>query len=222
MIRVEKVDPPPNFDFEAQVSTPGQNALLELIGDPQASIRTGRKRKVVANKIDEIPPNNLPSFWTKALPHLCKSYKRICSYLGLRIYPGTGAAEVDHYQPKEKYQHLAYSWDNFRLSCKLANTFKNNFEDVIDPFEVQDGWLGINILTGHVTILVADVSLRDKLKDTIKRLRLNIEPTFVELRLEYINDYIGISDGPHISFEKLERDAPFVAREIERQGKKRS
>jgi hypothetical protein len=53
-------------------------------------------------------------------------------------------------------------------------------------------------------------------------LRLNEEPTFVELRLEYINDYLGVPGGPHITFEKLERDAPFVAREIERQGKKRT
>jgi hypothetical protein len=220
MIRVDLVDPP--ADFEAQVGIPGQNALLELIGDSRASIRKGPRRNVVANNIGEIPSKDLPNFWTEALPHLCKSYRRICSYLGLRIHPGTGAAEVDHFKPKEKYQHLAYSWENFRLSCKLANTFKNNFEDVIDPFKVEDDWFGLNILTGHVIILVTDKGLCNILEDTIKRLRLNEEPTFVELRLEYINDYLGVPGRPHITFEKLERDAPFVAREIERQGMKRS
>ena len=222
MIRVELVDPPTDFDFEAQVGTPGHNALLELIGDSRASIRKGPKRDVVANEIRKIPSSALPSLWTKALPHLCKSYKRRCSYLGLRIHPGTGAAEVDHYKPKEKYQELAYSWGNFRLSCKLANTFKNNFEDVIDPFQVEDGWFGLDILTGHVTVLATDQDLYNMLEATIKRLRLNKEPTFVELRLEYINDYLGVPGRPHISFEKLEHDAPFVAREIERQGMKRS
>ncbi len=222
MIPVARANPPDGFDFENSVAIPGQNALWELIGDPRAARRTGRKRNVVATRIQDIPANKLPSFWTKALPHLCVVYAQICAYLGLRIHPGTGSPEVDHFMPKDRYQHLAYSWDNFRLSCKLVNTFKSTHEDVVDPFEVGHDWFGINLATGHVVPRTADVDLRTVIDQTITRLHLNSETTFVLARLQYIDDYLGVGGGPTIPFEKLERDAPFVAREIERQGKKRT
>jgi hypothetical protein len=65
-------------------------------------------------------------------------------------------------------------------------------------------------------VLSGDPSLRPGLELTITRLHLNTEPTFVKLRLKYIDDYFN----GDISFRLLQRDAPFVAREIERQGKK--
>jgi hypothetical protein len=124
--------------------------------------------------------------------------------------------EVDHFKPKHKYQHLAYSWENFRLSCKLANTFKDVHEDVVDPFGLEADCFGINLFSGDVFVLSGDANLHPGLELTIARLHLNDEPTFVELRRRYIDDYFS----GDISFRLLQRDAPFVAREIERQGKK--
>lgn len=214
MIHVEIATPP--TEFEDLVATPGQNALWELVGDPKAAVRPGPKRKVVARTISQIPSNALPDYWTRTLPHLCIAYRRICSYLGLLILPGTAVPEVDHFKPKNKYQHLAYSWENFRLSCKLTNTFKGTHEDVVDPFEIEADYFGINLFSGHVIALSRDTGLRPRLEQTIARLHLNIESTFVQLRLKYIDDYFN----GDISFRMLQRDAPFVAREIERQGKK--
>jgi hypothetical protein len=215
VIHIKKAAPP--ADFVEQVATPGQYALWELLGDPRAPVRSGRKRAVVATSIGQIPSNSLPSYWTRAIPDLCVAYKRICAYLGLRIHPGVAAAEVDHFKPKTRYQHLAYDWDNFRLSCKLANTFKYIYEDVVDPFEIVGDCFGVNLFSGRVIAISRDASLRPAIEQTIIRLHLNTEPTFVDARLEYINDYLSAE----ISFDRLLRDAPFVAREIERQGKKR-
>ncbi len=214
MIHVSKVSSP--TDFDDLVAIPGREALLELVGHPSAPARPGPKRKVVAQNIRQIPSNKIPAYWTKVLPQLCTAYKRICSYLGLRIYPGTAVAEVDHFKPKAKYQHLSYDWDNFRLSCKLANTFKGDNEDVIDPFEIEADCFGVNLLSGHVITLCEDAALRQRVDQTIDRLHLNSHPTFVEARLTYIEDYLN----GDISYQLLQRDAPFVAREIERQGKK--
>ena len=214
MIRVEIADQPP--EFEALVATPGQNALWELVGDPRSAVRPGPKRTPIARSINQIPSSALPDYWTRALPHLCVAYRRICSYLGLLILPGTAVPEVDHFKPKHKYQHLAYSWDNYRLSCHLANTFKDVHEDIADPFGLEADCFGINLFSGQVFVLSGDPSLRPGLELTITRLHLNAEPTFVKLRLKYIDDYFN----GDISFRLLQRDAPFVAREIERQGKK--
>jgi hypothetical protein len=205
MIRVERSLPPRGFDYKSSVAIRGLNAMWELIGDPRA-------------RIEDIPSSKLPDHWTCALPPLCDVYRRVCSYLGLRIYPGTGSPEVDHFKPKEKHQRLAYSWGNFRLSSRLANTFKSTHEDLIDPFDVCNEWFGLNLANGHVFSRVSDARTGDAVERTITRLRLNAEETFVQARLEYINDYFGIGNGPSIPFEKLERDAPFVAREIARQG----
>ena len=187
MIHVSKVSSP--TDFDVLVAIPGRNALLELIGDPSAPARRGPKREVVATSINQIPSKKLPTYWIRVLPQLCAAYRRICSYLGLRIHPATAVAEVDHFKPKAKYQHLSYDWDNFRLSCKLANTFKGNHEDVIDPFEIEADCFGINLFSGNVIALSVDAALRQRIDQTIERLRLNSEPTFVEARLAYIEDY---------------------------------
>lgn len=214
MIHVARADPP--AEFEDLVARPGQNALYELVNDPRAAVRRGRKRKPIASSINQIPAHALPDYWTRALPQMCAAYNRICSYLGLLILPGTGVPEVDHFKPKHKYQQLAYKWDNYRLSCKLANTFKDDHEDVVDPFILEADCFGMNLFSGQVYALTADADLRPLLEKTIIRLHLNAEPTFVSLRLRYIDDYFNRD----ITFRVLQRDAPFVAREIERQGRK--
>lgn len=229
MIPVTPKPPPPDSDFDAQVATPGANALLELIGDPAAPSRPGPPRKIAAPSIDRIPQSKLPPYWRRALPLLLEAYNETCAYLGLRIHPATGAAEVDHFLPKSKYQHLAYRWENFRLSCKQANANKGNAEDVLDPFTIGSGWFSLNLLSGEVEVGAGanHPSLRTQVETTIQRLKLNDDPTFVAARREYINLYFGVRhpDGlpclPPMDFRRLEREAPFVAAEINRQGKRR-
>ena len=229
MIPVTPQPPPPEFDFNRQVAIPGGNALLELIGDPNAPPRPGRRRPVVARSIETIPADRLPSFWRKALPVLRKAYGHKCAYLGLRIHPATGAAEVDHFLPKSKHQNLAYCWDNFRLSCKLANANKDDHEDILDPFVIAHGLFSLNLFSGEVEIgpRATNPDIRERVNATIKRLKLNIEPTFVAARKDYIDRHFGIGNlaslipQPPMDFLSLEFEAPFVAAEIDRQGKKR-
>jgi hypothetical protein len=58
-------------------------------------------------------------------------------------------------------------------------------------------------------------------------LELNEEPTFVAARKDYIDRHFGIGDPagllsqPPLDFSSLAFEAPFVAAEIDRQGKKR-
>lgn len=230
MIPVTPQPPPPDFDFNNQVAIPGSNALLELIGDPNAPPRPGPRRKIIYTSIDEIPGKALPDFWRNALPALRRVYGNTCAFLGLRIHPATGAAEVDHFLPKSKYQSLSYSWDNFRLSCKLANTHKDDHEDVLDPFAIADNLFSLNLFSGEVEIGpgATDPVVRQQVKATIKRLKLNDEPVFVAARKDYIDRHFGIGNPtdpafqPPLDFISLKFEAPFVAAEIDRQGKKRA
>lgn len=229
MIPVISQPPPPDFDFNEEVAIPGSNALRELIGDPSAPPRRGRARKATYPSIEEIPGQALPAHWRKALPALRKVYGNTCAYLGIRIHPATGAAEVDHFLPKSKYQKLAYSWANFRLSCKRANIHKDNHEDVLDPFAIANNLFSLNLFSGEVEIGpgATEPIIRDQVKATIKRLKLNEDPIFVAARKDYIDRHFGISNPadlmvqPPLDFVSLKFEAPFVAAEIDRQGMKR-
>jgi uncharacterized protein (TIGR02646 family) len=230
MIPVTPQPPPADFDFRGQVAIPGANALLELIGDPNAPSRPGPPRKVIYPSVQAIPAKVLPPFWRIALPALREVYGHTCAYLGIRIHPVTGAAEVDHFLPKSKHQALAYDWSNFRLSCKQVNTYKLNHEDVLDPFAIAHNLFSLNLFSGEVEIGpgATTPAIREQVIATIRRLRLNIDPTFVAARKDYIDRHFAIASPnsllkqPPMDFQALQFEAPFVAAEVVRQGQKRT
>ena len=215
MIRIWRAQEPSGFD--AQVRRPGRNALLELTGDPTAPHRPGPRRGVLASRIQDLRGKDLPDLWTTALPELRTAYMGICAYLGMRIHPATGAATIDHFLPKSKYQELAYEWSNFRLASARVNSCKGEHEDVLDPFEIRDGWFVLNIGTFEVEPAEGlEGATKEAVKRTIGRLKLN-EPTFCEARREYHDRYFGLStDDEPLPLSWLQRESPFVARELTR------
>ena len=124
----------------------------------------------------------------------------------------TGAASVDHMLPKSLDWREVYKWHNYRLACALMNSRKNDYRDVLDPFEVQDGWFRLELVGYQV---VPDPQLppdiRDKVQATIERLQLN-DYECLKLREEYA---AALHRGD-ISLGHLRQRAPFLARELAR------
>jgi hypothetical protein len=223
-----KVDPAaePSW-FHGEIRLKGNDILSELTGAPFRP-HNGRTRAVVASAIKDIPAKVLEkpqnAIWRRAIPELRLLYKDTCAYLGVRIY---GDATVDHFKPISKYQMQAYDWSNFRLSSSLINTFKQDHEDVLDPFLVQPGWFELTLLTGVIEPgkQVSDPAIIDQIRDTIKRLRLNENKTWVDRRREAFDRYIAFhepnypSNYPKWNLATLAIEFPFVASEIVRQGK---
>ncbi len=187
MIRVEPQPEPPGFD--SLVRQPGLKALAE-----------GR--------------DPLPSYWRRCLNDLHEDYWGVCAYVAIYINKATGARTVDHYVAKSSKRELAYEWANYRLACSLVNSRKGAFDDVLDPFEIEDGWFVLELsflqISPHPE-LQPDLDLR--VQQTIDRLRLN-DAECREARAEYYDDYI---EG-EITFDYLQRKCPFVAKELLRQG----
>lgn len=222
-----KVDPAaePSW-FHEVIRLKGDDILAELTGAPSRP-RSGRKRAVVASAIKDIPAKVLKNLqnaiWRSAIPELRLQYKDTCAYLGVRIY---GDATVDHFNPISKYPSQAYEWSNFRLSSSLVNSFKDD-QDVLDPFLVQPGWFELTLLTGVIEPgkQVSDPAIIDQIRDTIKRLRLNENKTWVDRRREAFDRYIAFhepdypSNYPKWNLAALAIEFPFVASEIVRQGK---
>jgi hypothetical protein len=192
MIHVAPRPEPPDFDDE--VRRPGKAAQAK---DPQA----------------------LPDLWRKCLKQLWEAYEGVCAYLAVRIPPGVGAKTIDHLAPKKKNPDLAYEWVNYRLVCSLMNARKSHFEDVLDPFEIEDGWFVLELSSLEV-LPHADLkpSLRSQVQSTIDRLKLN-DSECIAARAEHYAAYIEHVRDPKlgIPFGQLRRWNPFVAMELLRQ-----
>jgi len=166
---------------------------------------------------DEIPADKLPPLWRNVLPDLLIRYCRICSYLCLYIPRGTGAPSVDHMIAKSNARRLAYEWSNYRLACSLMNARKGAVADVLDPFGIEEDWFALELVAFQVVPgegLPPDAA--GAVCETIERLGLN-DHICCEARTEYAQDYWE----EHMSLDQLVRRAPFVARELKRQGRLR-
>lgn len=212
MIRVTPAPEPEHFD--AIVRQPGLRALAELAGEAPLPPRSGRPRSAVATTREGIPVGLYPAYWTEIIPDLLQAYSRICSYACLYIEEVTGAASVDHRLPKSIAWQHAYEWSNYRLACSLINSRKGQYLDVLDPFEIEDGWFQIELVAFQVlpnphlpTEQVAAVTA------TIDRLGLN-ERRCLAARENHAVAYFERD----ITLQHLRKRAPFLARELERQG----
>jgi hypothetical protein len=199
MIPVARQDEPPEFDDEVRAK--GQQFRRDHPCDPPVPTVYWRGR----------------DYWTNvnAKKQLWQRYGGVCAYCCIYVDPNSAYwGTVDHFRPKRHYPDLAYEWDNFRLASTLPNSVKGDHEDVIDPFEVETGWFRLNAATLHVepgpdldAATLADVEA------SISRLRLNrVEHILGRRRL--VADYL-VGD---LTLNALLRDAPFLAREIERWG----
>ena len=210
MIPVAPADEPATFG--ATVKQPGLRAIVELVGErpPRAA---GRRFSQVADSREAIPPDRFPPYWRCAIDDLLENYHRICAYLRIYIPRGVGAPSVDHMVPKSMRWDQVYEWTNYRLACALMNARKSDVEQVLDPFDVQDGWFALELYEFQVVPGVGlPCSVETQVTTTIRRLRLN-DSQCREARREFAVNYWC----DEIKWSYLERHAPFVARELDRQ-----
>ena len=205
---------PPTFD--ADVRQPGLRAIAELVGK-RPPRKAGRRYARVAESEEEIPASKFPPYWREALGDLLERYDRICSYLCLYIPRGVGAPSVDHMIAKSMQWDQVYEWTNYRLACSLMNARKDAIASVLDPFEIEDDWFALELVEFQIVpgeALPPDVLTR--VEATIERLRLN-DLECRKARQEFVENY---RNGA-IRHDYLTRHAPFVERELRRQGRLR-
>lgn len=214
MMRVTLAPEPP--DFTERVRRPGLNAIAELVGEPALSRRGPKRRNY--DRREDIPAGAFPPFWQEALPDLIKAYRRICGYTCLYIEPVTGGASVDHMVPKARAWDRVYEWDNYRLVCALMNSRKGDAEDVLDPFEVSDNWFALELVAHQIVPGPEAIGeIRRRVEATVRLLGLNDE-ICRKARQEYTACYLA----GEIRLDYLERRAPFIVRELRRQGQLRA
>lgn len=209
MLPVQLAQEPPTFD--KNVRQPGLRHLMERDGGPVK--RRGPKRKAMS--VDRDITSKLKPLWRSALPDMLVAYRRTCAFLALYIPPATGNPTVDHMLPKSRHPSLAYEWANYRLCAASVNARKRDTEGIVDPFECQSGWFELELVSFQVKR--GSAAPKAKQADIERTLDLlNIE----DARRAREEHYVDYENG-EISFEKLQRLAPFVAAEVERQKRRR-
>lgn len=215
MIRVEPAREPPSFHENVRLR--GLDAIAELCGEAASRARPGPRRARIADTREAIPADAYPPFWRDALDDMLAGYHRICAYSCLYIEHVTGGATVDHMLPRSTHWRHVYEWNNYRLACALMNSRKADAADVLDPFEVEEGWFAMELDDCQVIPGAGlDRAVAARVEAAISRLRLNDEDCS-RARREYVDAYL---DGD-ISLRRLTQRAPFIARELRRQGRLR-
>ncbi len=195
-----KMQPEPAM-FDQKVRIPG-NAYLKKLAQTQGVAKPKVTYKEWARHDN----------WRHIRVHIHDLYRGICAYTAHWI-PRSSSPNVDHFVPKSIDPWLAYEWSNYRLACPLVNTHKLDYQDILDPFTIQENWF----LLEFPTLLIKpnptlDVDLYEKVSNTIKRLKLNEDEAFVNDRNAWLKRYCLGGN-----FNQLKKDAPFIAHELERQ-----
>jgi hypothetical protein len=152
-------------------------------------------------------------YWQESLNDLYDAYHHVCSYTAAWMPSPQSSRTVDHFIPKSVNPEKAYEWSNFRLSCARANTWKGTHQDILDPFKIGDDWFIIDFSLLEVKPNPnLDPEIQQAVTITIERLKLNGSDC-TRGRETWFNEFCNGC----ISFEFLERRAPFIAYELKRQ-----
>jgi hypothetical protein len=190
MIKVN-IQPEP-ATFNAKVRLPGERFLRACGGRP----RKWKKKE----------------FWRETLNDLRISYGGICAYSSFWIPQG---GSVDHFWPKSQRPDLAYEWSNYRFCNPKINSNKGDSQEVLDPFNIINGWFTLNFASFLVEPgenLPEDVE--KAINDTIRILQLNKDDVLIQSRYEVARSYAM----EEVTLPHLQRRYPFIAAEILRQG----
>lgn len=153
-------------------------------------------------------------YWRESLKDLYEAYNKVCAYSAQWIPRTEGSPTVDHFIPKSVKPELAYEWSNFRLSCLKMNARKRDFQDILDPFQIEPGWFILDFPSLLIKVNPdLEEPMKSQVRSTIKRLRLNDDDDCVKHRQDWLIQYCK----GNITFKFLKETAPFIAYELERQ-----
>ena len=181
-------------DFSERVRRPGA-AFLGAFSHPTTGAWKGKE------------------FWRRVLPDMREVYGGVCAYSAHWISPVTGGHSVDHFIPKVLDPQLAYEWSNFRYVCSKFNARKGT-RTILDPFRLEPDWFIIDF-DSFLVKPSPDLTQEQQavVRATIEVLKLNDDEGCVELREECV---LALRNGD-ISFSHLQKRAPFIAYELQRQ-----
>jgi hypothetical protein len=208
----------PDYDFHHDVHERGEDAIRRLAGLPALRTWKGPSIKARVGRIEDVTHSMLRDYpyWTRAIPALHRAYRGYCAYLA-RYIELVETPTTDHFVALHDSTDpmLAYTWSNYRLAHHLVNSVKSAIPDVLDPFEIGEGWFAIDFGTFETAIgPKAPSEQRSAIQRTITALRLDGRELAIT-RGRAAERYWS----RRLLLKSLEDDEPFLASELRRQGR---
>lgn len=151
-------------------------------------------------------------YWSRCLDDLYIAYEETCAYLAVWIprgvSSGIGCASVEHFVPVLQGRHLAYEWNNYRLTSSLANNVRDTML-VLDPFTLPPDVFGLRLNSGEV--FLRQMPLASCVQATKNTLLVVNNRTFSQYRAVLFTRYKAQPDV-------LRKESPFIHAEAVRQG----
>lgn len=222
-VRAQPEPQAPVYDFHHDVYERGEDAIRQLAGLPSLRTWKGPNIRARVQHVEDVTPEMLRDYpyWTRALSALHSAYHGRCAYLARYIEP-VETPTTDHFVALRNAPDpmFAYTWSNYRLAHALVNSVKSAIPDVLDPFEIGEGWFAIDFGTFH-TVIGPDAPLdqRDAIEGTIQALKLDrgeVTNTRKRAAERYWSPPPGLRPVP---LWHLEQDEPFLASELRRQNR---
>jgi hypothetical protein len=187
MIAVKRVRKPARF-----------NATVKIPGDAW----------LAANPLAKRPK----PLWTPFTPKLSAGFDDLCGYAAM--HDPTGGT-VDHFLSFRNRRDLAYEWGNYRFASAPLNSSKKFADaDVLDPYEVGDGWFEVLLPSLQLRVTAAvPAALKAKAEYTLKRLQLRDGERIIRWRKSWYDMYCA----GMLTLDGLKRVAPLLAQAVEKQ-----
>lgn len=151
-------------------------------------------------------------YWSPFRAELALGFMQRCGYSAMWISSGT----VDHFVSCNEDMKLAYEWSNYRFIEGWINSAKTKKRaaDLLDPFEVKDGWFEIALPSMQLKLTdKVPASIRSRAESTLKQLPLEHDERIVHQRREWLRMY----EDEDVPLTFLDRKAPLIAQAIRRQ-----
>lgn len=162
--------------------------------------------------LEEHPTGRPKDLWSPFKSLLAQGFGQLCAYSAMYEPVGT----TDHFVSCDEDRSRAYDWSNYRFASGWINSSKNALKsaDILDPFEVQDGWFEI-LLPSLQLVATAAVppALRDRAAFVLKRLHLRDDERVLRQRREWYRMY----QAGELTLEGLRKKAPLIAAAIVKQ-----
>lgn len=213
----------PDYDFHHDVYERGEDAIRQLAGLSPLRKWKGRNIQARVTRTQDVTHAMLRDYpyWTRAMPALHRAYGGYCAYLARYIEP-VETPTTDHFVALRNAHDplLAYTWSNYRLAHGLINSVKSAISDVLDPFEIGEGWFGIDFGTFE-TIVGPRAPLERKvaIHRTITALKLDGRALSTTRRRAAERYWSPPRGRRPLPLWDLEEDEPFLASELRRQGR---
>lgn len=151
-----------------------------------------------------------PAHWSACRDDLAAAFKNRCGWLAMWDLSGT----VDHYLSVKARPDLAYEWKNYRYATGWLNCCKQNVdEEVLDPFEVKDGWFECILPSLQVRLTEkVPANKRKRAQQTLDRLGIGHGERAIRQRRAWLEQY----ESGGLPLNNLADYAPLIAEAIER------